>query len=249
MTKRHAIHMLWAHPRSVSTAFERIMRERGDLDVLHEPFLYYHYLHRPMREMPGFAPEPGAPTRFEDIRDMILDRAGARPVFAKDMAYYAPDRVLNDDLFLAATTHAFLVRDPAEAIVSYAKIDPEFTSPELGLIAQRDLTRALQDRGIAVHVILSETLRRDPEQTMARYWRFAGLPARPEALSWQAGTPKDWKHVQDWHHAVRSSTGIRPPSETDALAKLRALPARFAAIHEEHLPAYEELRAMAADQP
>lgn len=37
---------LWAHPRSMSTAIERIMRERGDFDCLHEPFLHYYYLQR-----------------------------------------------------------------------------------------------------------------------------------------------------------------------------------------------------------
>ena len=29
---------LWAVPRSTSTAFEWMMRQRGDLDCLHEPF-------------------------------------------------------------------------------------------------------------------------------------------------------------------------------------------------------------------
>ena len=36
----HPIIALWSHPRSMSTAFERIMRSRGDLDCLHEPFMY-----------------------------------------------------------------------------------------------------------------------------------------------------------------------------------------------------------------
>ena len=37
---------LWAHPRSMSTAIERVMRERGDFDCLHEPFLRCYYLMR-----------------------------------------------------------------------------------------------------------------------------------------------------------------------------------------------------------
>jgi hypothetical protein len=37
---------LWAHPRSMSTAIERVMRERCDFDCLHEPFLRYYYLQR-----------------------------------------------------------------------------------------------------------------------------------------------------------------------------------------------------------
>jgi hypothetical protein len=30
---------LWAHPRSRSTALERMMMERGDVTVLHEPLV------------------------------------------------------------------------------------------------------------------------------------------------------------------------------------------------------------------
>ncbi len=35
---------LWAAPRSVSTAFERMMMERGDHAVVHEPFSAHYYL-------------------------------------------------------------------------------------------------------------------------------------------------------------------------------------------------------------
>lgn len=240
----HPIHMLWAHPRSVSTAFERIMRERGDVDLLHEPLMYYHYLHRPMRDFPGFDPDPAAPTRFEDIRDMLLVRAEERPVFVKDMAYYAPDRVLADNALLGCMTHAFLVRDPAEAVVSYAKIDPEFTSPELGINAQLALVKALKARDLPVHVILSDHLRRDPATTLHGYWDFAGLKQRPDALSWQAGTPQDWEAVKDWHGAVRSSTGIRPSTNVDAMEKLAALPKRYLEIYRDHFDAFRELESI-----
>ncbi len=33
---------LWAHSRSASTAFVRMMIERGDVTVLHEPLLALH---------------------------------------------------------------------------------------------------------------------------------------------------------------------------------------------------------------
>jgi len=42
----HPIYALWSHPRSMSTAMERVMRERGDLDCAHEPFMYDYYVHR-----------------------------------------------------------------------------------------------------------------------------------------------------------------------------------------------------------
>ena len=34
----HKIVVLWAVPRSTSTAFEWMMRQRGDLTCFHEPF-------------------------------------------------------------------------------------------------------------------------------------------------------------------------------------------------------------------
>lgn len=34
----HKIVALWAIPRSTSTAFEWMMRQRGDMNCLHEPF-------------------------------------------------------------------------------------------------------------------------------------------------------------------------------------------------------------------
>ena len=34
---------LWAVPRSISTAFERVFVERGDFEVFHEPFSAYYY--------------------------------------------------------------------------------------------------------------------------------------------------------------------------------------------------------------
>ena len=74
------IHALWCHPRSVSTAFERIMRARGDLQVFHEPFMYHHYLTQTDRPFPDFEPEPDHPRTYADIRAMILDAARAQHV-------------------------------------------------------------------------------------------------------------------------------------------------------------------------
>ena len=79
----HKIYALWSHPRSMSTAIERVMRERGDLDCAHEPFMYDYYVHRKVRQMPFFETEKDHPVRYEDIRDMLLRRAETKPVFIK----------------------------------------------------------------------------------------------------------------------------------------------------------------------
>jgi hypothetical protein len=49
---------LWAVPRSVSTALERVFVERGDFKVFHEPFSVSYY-YSPERRSDRFA-ETGA---------------------------------------------------------------------------------------------------------------------------------------------------------------------------------------------
>lgn len=132
----HPIIAMWSHPRSMSTAIERIMRERGDLDCLHEPFMYDYYVHRQVRRMPHFDVQKDHPTSYGAIRDMILERAEKGPVFFKDMSYYVMPHLLDDRDFAGRLTNVFLVRDPIASIPSYHKLDPDLTLEEIGLEAQ-----------------------------------------------------------------------------------------------------------------
>ena len=93
----HPIHVLWATPRSTSTAFEWMMRQRGDLSCFHEPFGMAWYQGPEAR-----APRPPPPDRyrpeatFARIWQDILKAAETRPVFIKDMPHHTDH--LWDDL-------------------------------------------------------------------------------------------------------------------------------------------------------
>ena len=54
-----------SHPRSMSTALESVMRERGDLACFHEPFMGDHYVHRAVRTMPLYDVDPSQPAAYE----------------------------------------------------------------------------------------------------------------------------------------------------------------------------------------
>ena len=241
---RHPIHVLWAHPRSASTAFERVMRARGDLDCAHEPFLPDYYVARAIRSFPHSEENPDQPQAYADIRAMLLRRAESGPVFIKDMAFYVMPHVLEDAELLAAMRPVFMVRDPAPTLLSYAKLDPDFTREETGYEAQLALHDALDHKPL---VIRSEAMRADPEREMRRYWASVGLPYVADAFAWDDRVPDDWENVKDWHKDTLASGGIRPPKgEEDALEKLAALGPRFIKIYEAVLPAYETLAARAA---
>ncbi len=221
------------------------MRERGDLAVLHEPFMYHHYLTTKDRLFPGFVPEPGHPTTYADIRRMILETAEEGPVFFKDMAYYVAEALPDDADFAGQMTHAFLIRNPAEAAMSYAKRDPEFTCTELGIKAQNRLYHALIAQGHRPLVMTADQLRDDPRRTLRRYWRHAGLGFAAHAFEWDDRVPEAWQSVQSWHQDVLQSGSIRRPDRGDAASQPVSLEAPYSDYVACHTPYYAELRNIA----
>lgn len=218
----HPIIALWSHPRSLSTAFERAMRARGDLDCLHEPFMYDYYVSRSKRQMPHFEAQPGHPKSYAAIRDWIIEKGERGPVFFKDMSYYVMPHIFDDPEFVRRLTHSFLVREPVASILSYIKLDPEVTLEEIGIEAQwQHAERLLEQTGRTPIVVSSERLQADASGQMRAYWQAVGLDDRPQALQWGEAPPADWQQVSGWHKDVMASTSIRPADE-DAKARTQA---------------------------
>ena len=116
---------LWSPPRCRSTAFWRMVTERGDFMTVHEPF--YHLADH------GWVEVAGHIVHTEDELIAVLCAvAQTRSVFFKETTEYVYPAVLADEAFLRRTTHTFLIRDPHEAIPSYYALDPEVTLEEIG---------------------------------------------------------------------------------------------------------------------
>ncbi|MEM8648394.1 MAG: hypothetical protein AAGF86_18935 [Pseudomonadota bacterium] len=248
---QHPIIALWVHPRSMSTAVERVMRERGDLTCFHEPFMYDYYLNRSPRMMPKFAPSDDQRVSYQETREMIFAAAEAGPVFFKDMSYYHLPQIYDDEEMAGRLVNLFLIRNPRRSILSYHKLDPEVSAVEIGLEAlwlhYSWLVRAMKQAPVVVE---AEKIQADPRGVIRALWQRIGLPDRPEAFDWQVETvPEDWKSVSGWHEDVSSASGIRPPEAAEDLE------ARFAAaagevpklqrLLDQHLPFYELLKVEA----
>lgn len=251
MTARFPVYALWAHPRSMSTAVERVMRERGDLACLHEPFMYDFYVHRQIRRMPMFQPQPGHPVRYADVRAMILEQAAHGPVFLKDMSYYVMPHLLDDAEFCDTIRHAFLVRDPLASLPSYHRLDPDLTKIEVGLESQWHHYQGLLARGHSAAVLRAEDVRANPTGLISAYWRAMGLKDAPHAFEWQGSMPEDWQQVAGWHDSVATSGAIKPVTEAERQAREE----RFAkaadaapvlrALLDHHRPFYDNFGAVA----
>ena len=251
---KHPIIALWAHPRSMSTATERIMRERGDCTVFHEPFLADYYVHRAVRELPML--ELGdeslgdeKPRDYDAVCHMILEAARDGPVFFKDMSYYVVPRIFDDRGFAGRLVNLFLIRDPRRAIASYHKLDPDVTLAEIGIEAQWRHASFLKDAlGREPLVIEAEAVQADAVGVLSNLWQKVGLPFVAEAFDWSAETvPADWKYVEGWHGDAKASQGIRQSSD-DARAVFQAAARNAPHLKDylaHHLPFYERLKGFA----
>jgi hypothetical protein len=226
---------LWAVPRAASTAFERMVIERGDHTVLDEPFSEHYYL-GPEKVSARFAEvRPGAEPAA--ILGRIEEAATRGPLFLKDMAYHVAG--LASPAFAARFTNTFLIRDPARSLPSLAAMWPDFTDEEAGFDAVAALVAHAEAAGQDPVVIDSDDLCRAPQRVVAAWCERVGLPFVPEALAWTPGMRPEWVLWPDWYVGTSRSSGFLapsgppPPLEGD----------RVVAAYERCLPVYEALRA------
>lgn len=238
----HKIIALWAVPRSTSTAFEWMMKQRGDLDCLHEPFGEAWYQgDDPLwhRFQPGDRVTPGL--THDTVWADIQRRAGAGPVFFKDFPHYL-NHYWTPEL-LSHFTHAFLIRDPALTISSMHHQWSDFHEGELGFPEQRalfDLLTALN--GTPPPVIDSSDLLENPAAMTEAFCDAVGLPFKPEALTWEPTHDPgahSWWDSDGFHTNLATSTGLMP--QTRKYVEISDTPARVQGAYKRMKPHYDHL--------
>jgi hypothetical protein len=232
----HPVRVLWSAPRTASTAFERMVIERGDHIVFDEPFSRHYYFgpdkvsDRYDEVLPDSSPG--------DILRSIEAAATEAPVFVKDMAYHAVDVV--DPTVLGRFSNTFLVRHPAAALASLERVWPDFTDEEAGYDALARMVRMVAEAGQPVTVIDSDDLLADPASVIADWCERSGIPFLPEALTWEAGMQPQWELWAEWHEGTATSTGFGPPRPTPRLPDPGT---RLGDLCDRWLPLYRELTA------
>jgi Sulfotransferase domain len=162
-------------------------------------------------------------------------------LFMKDMAYQA--RPIGDPDFYAGFTNTFLIREPAEALLSLHRMWPDFTLQEAGFVEQAELFELVTETLEQPAVVVDATdFRSAPQEVMAAYCEAVDIPHRAAALRWQPGPVELWQGWSDWHRDAEQSAGIAPPPDP-ATAAAAALPPRVAAMVEVCRPHYERLHA------
>ena len=232
---------LWAVPRSTSTAFEWMMRMRGDHQCFHEPFGEAWYQgEEPLwpRVQPDSVRTPGL--TLETVWETLRAAAENGPVFSKDFPHYV--ETIWSNAFLDHFSHSFLIRDPAKTLSSLFRHWPDVHLKETGNLEQLALFERLADRdGAPPPVIDSDDLLEDPHGVVAAWCHAVGIPFLPEALSWEPGARDEvsWWDGGSFHDTLRNSDGLKPQPRRDV--DIADAPDAMKRLYETILPAYEAM--------
>lgn len=213
---------MWSGPRTVSTALLRSWGSRPDCHVVDEPF-YAYYLHRTGLDHPGRAEILTAQsTDWRAVAEELTTRPlpdGKSLLYQKHMTHHVLPEI--DLSTMDGLRHAFLIREPAEVLRSYAEVRGEPTLQDLGLLKQLQLYEKFGGPVVDAQDLLSR-----PAVILARLCAALDVPYEPAMLSWAPGPREtDGIWARHWYDGVRSSTGFARPrrSTVDVPPALRPL--------------------------
>ena len=217
---------MWSGPRNLSTALMRSFGSRADTHVSDEPF-YGAYLR---------ATGDDQAMRDAVISSMDCDWAsvartmsgpnpdGAPVWYQKHMAHHMEGPVGIADL--PGHAHAFLIRDPARVIASYAAKRVTVNAGHLGVARQREYFDREADRlGHAPPVVDAADILSNPAGVLTRLCAALGIAWDATMLAWSAGRrATDGVWAAHWYSTVEASTGFGAPDLSPVQLPSEALP-------------------------
>ena len=193
----------------------RSFSSRSDTFVSDEPF-YGAYL-KDSRDPQPMADEVIASMDC-DWRSVARTMTGPCPAnapiwYQKHMAHHMVGPIAHDDL--PGLRHAFLIRDPARVVASYANKRLAVRPEHLGVERQVEYFEREADRlGHAPPVIDSADVLGDPPAMLKRLCEALGIEWDEAMLSWEPGIREtDGIWAPHWYDAVAASTGFSSPDE------------------------------------
>ncbi|MDC1363961.1 sulfotransferase [Schleiferiaceae bacterium] len=222
-------------PRNISTAVMYSFAQRPGCAVFDEPmygkFLQTNGLNHPGRD----ETQSKWPTDLTDIADAVQKLATKNDeVYLKNMAHHMVNEPWD---WAEQSAFIFWIRHPRKVVQSFAKVIPDVTSEDIGLVQQWQQWQEIQHFPGAKIIIDSDEMLADPAATLPRICAALGLPWHAEMLSWPAGSKSyDGPWAKHWYTNVHESTGFGPPK-----ALPEALTPELEKVVEAALPAYLSL--------
>jgi len=206
---------MWSGPRNLSTAMMRSFSSRADTFVTDEPFYGAYLKTTGDRQAMADAVIAAMDCDWASVaRTMTRPCPTGAPIwYQKHMAHHMVGPVAHDDL--PGLRHAFLIRDPARVVASYAAKREAVRPEHLGTARQVEFFDREADRlGYAPPVIDSADVLRDPAATLALLCAALGIDWDPAMLRWGPGIqPTDGLWAAHWYDTVAASDRFGPPED------------------------------------
>jgi hypothetical protein len=241
MAYTHKINM-WSGPRNVSTAIMYAFAQRDNSRVVDEPF-YAHYLLQSGAAHPVrgqvLDSQPHDPAVV--MQQLLAGSAHSDTLFLKNMAHHMIKMGDQLDRLIDDFQHVFLIRDPAEMLIS---LDKTLLNPSMRDTAyqrQHELFEMVRDRNQPLHVIDAKQLLLDPKDVLSNLCANLGISFDDSMLSWETGPiPEDGVWAKHWYDNVHQSTGFKPYEPKD-----ETMPDRLKPLYDRCKPLYDDLLAHA----
>jgi Sulfotransferase domain len=232
---------MWSGPRNISTAMMRAWGNRPDTVVVDEPF-YAYYLMATGREHPGR--DEVIAQGETDWRKIISQVTGPVPggkriYYQKQMTHHFLPEI--DREWLGKVTNCFLIRDPAEVIVSYLKKSSEMTLEDIGFEQQAEIfDYVCKQTGAIPPVVDARDVLGNPERVLRLLCEALEVEFIQAMLSWAPGLREtDGIWAQHWYAEVALSTGFRKPPQSETAV----VPEQLQGVCERARESYERLYA------
>ena len=239
--------IVWAPPRSRSTAFERSLSRHSQAMVMHElltePFLKEKNPGNYQKIIDGQAEHDvdescgsSYATALEVLTADFSNRG--KPFFvSKELSCYFDDGQISDD-WLLRFKHVVLVRDPLDALKSFYRVSVEgeeqssyFDVSEAGFQECFAILHRLNRIGAECSAVDADIdLMKNPESTLRLVCDLVGVAFEPSMLEWEPKELKSWQKFRGWHEDASNSTGFHaiekaplqyPPEVFDGATKCR----------------------------
>jgi hypothetical protein len=221
---------LWCVPRSISTAFEKMMGNTGQFNVISEPFIDIY-------KQGIISPNDfeSAQAQFNTFFDSLRHNNQCQPIFVKDMAYHATPFIL--DRQIKSAKHTFLIRDPSLSIPSLYRMRGDFHENETGFEGQRVLFDKIHRvTGIKPFIINADQLIQTPAQVVKQYFAYIDHRMPSHALTWESGARDNWKGREPWHIDAINSRGF---TDNKRSINREKMPPRVEALIKQNMSYYE----------
>ena len=255
-------------PRSLTTAFERSMKARGDFKIVHEPFWQFNLKRelnfKDIHENEGMGKISRESKTVQEIIDAIdsLADSSQSPVFVKDFAATTAYEFMNNEAYVKRSDvqFVFLFREPEKTILSYFRMlrampeEIRFAWDPPRLMSYRTLLEFYQfvasTKGIAPVLIQADDLATNPKGIIEKVCSAVGIPFLEKSLHWEPGYQEEWHpRAGLWHTGATNSTGFVSTKNLPGKLTLDQTTEEernlFEKIYSENRESYETLKSLA----